>query len=68
MHFLKFYSDKILYMFRIGNFIHLQEAILLYMQFMVCIMYSCRLAATMTVVAASLHECMINCMYSKTAS
>ena len=37
MHFLEFYSDNILYMFQIVKLIHLQEAILLYMQFMVCI-------------------------------
>ena len=46
MHFLEFYSDNILYKFRIGKTIHLQEAVLLYMQFMVCIMHSCGLAGT----------------------
>ena len=39
MHFLEFYSDNILYMFRTDS--------LLYMQFMVCIVHvSCGRAAT----------------------
>ena len=76
MHFLEIYSDYILYMFRIARYSS-SGALLLYMQFMLCIMHSCGLAATTvemelrsisTVVAA---ECMIhstNCMYSKSAS
>ena len=52
MHLLGFYSDNIPYMFRIVKLIHPQEAILLYMQF---VMHSCRLAAATVVVAASLH-------------
>ena len=39
MQFPVFYSDNILYMFLIGKLIHLQEVILLYMQFMLCIMH-----------------------------
>ena len=46
IHFLEFYSDNILYMFRHSQAIHLQEALLPYIQVMVCIMHSCVLAAT----------------------
>ena len=42
MHFLVFHSDYILYMFPIGKLFIFR----LYMQFMVCIMHSCGLAAT----------------------
>ena len=46
MHFLEFYSDYILYMFRICKLFIFRKAVLLYKQFMVCIVHSCGIAAT----------------------
>ena len=59
MHFREFYSDKILYVFRIGKLFIFRRQ------------FYCTCSSISTVVAASLHERMIhtiNCMYSKIAS